>query len=93
MALRARISENPWDVDAWAELAHEVASSDSSKPGALDEQRGFYEELLNRFPTAVRTSGAAPTVFTLAFSHTAHALGNSNFIHSPVSTHGITIRQ
>lgn len=54
MALRARITENPWDAEAWSELAQEVSLGESSNPGTLDDQRAFYEELLTRFPTAVR---------------------------------------
>ena len=69
MALRARITENPWDAEAWSELAQEVSSGDPDSPGTLDEQRAFYEELLTRFPTAVRISSARTLFKQYRHSH------------------------
>lgn len=54
MALRARITEFPWDAAAWNQLAQQVLSRGSNDPKNLTEQRAFLEELLGRFPTAVR---------------------------------------
>lgn len=54
MALRARITENPWDAAAWTQLAQQVLSRGSNDLNDLTEQRAFLEELLGRYPTAVR---------------------------------------
>jgi hypothetical protein len=54
MALRARITENPWDTAAWTQLAQEILSRGPNDHNVLSEQRAFLEELLTRFPTAVR---------------------------------------
>lgn len=48
-ALQARISANSWDTAAWDGL---VAIASAS--GDLEQQREVLEQVVERFPTAVR---------------------------------------
>lgn len=53
-SLRTRIADDPWDASAWLELAHDMSQRDPTVPANLEEQRAFYDDMLARFPTAVR---------------------------------------
>ena len=53
-SLRARIADDPWDATAWAELADDMGKRDPTVPSNLEEQQSFFEDLLLRYPTAVR---------------------------------------
>ena len=52
--LRNRIADDPWDAAAWLELAHDMSQRDPTVAANLEEQRAFYDDMLARFPTAVR---------------------------------------
>ena len=54
MTLRTRIADDPWDAAAWLELAHDMSQRDPTVAANLEEQRAFYDDMLARFPTAVR---------------------------------------
>lgn len=53
-SLRTRIADDPWDAPAWLELAQDTSQRDSAVAANLEEQRALYEDMLARFPTAVR---------------------------------------
>lgn len=53
-SLRTRIADDSWDAPAWLELAQDMSQRDPTVAANLEEQRAFYEDMLARFPTAVR---------------------------------------
>lgn len=52
--LQARIAVDPYDAAAWEQLVGERMEARRRNPEQLAELRATYDELLARFPTAVR---------------------------------------
>ncbi len=55
--LRKRVEKDPYDAAAWEEL---VSEADRTRRGPERDQAmaAVYEDLLNKFPTAVRAAAA-----------------------------------
>ena len=53
MSLRARLDKDPWNSNVWEALVEEVAPA-SAPASQIAQKRVIFEQLLARFPTAVR---------------------------------------